>query len=189
MMANLAAHEEKVAARTRMEEETGEKQKGRNPKPLETGSKPKDQVNFTDPDSRIMPSTEGFVQAYNAQAVVDNASHLVVAAHVSDRCNDKRELDPAIEQLGKVGKPDGMLADAGYFSKENVERCIANGTTPYIAVGREKRNQPVNEHCAVGRRLPGRRRRGCPNEAPAENAGRQSGICKPQGHRGKRRSV
>ena len=108
----------------------------------------------------------------------------MVAAHVSDRCNDKRELEPAIEQLGKVGKPDGMLADAGYLSKENVECCIANGMTPYIAAGREKRNQPVNEHCAVVADCPADADEVDPNEAPAENAGRQSGICKTQGHRG-----
>ena len=48
------------------------------------GPHPKDQVNFTDPESRIMPSSEGFVQGFNSQAAVDNGSHLIVAGHVAD---------------------------------------------------------------------------------------------------------
>ena len=82
-----------------------------------------------------MPSSQGFVQAYNAQAAVDIDSHLVVAEHVSNHTNDKQELAPALRCLDEreevVGQPQALLADAGYFSDENVKRCEAEGIEPY----------------------------------------------------------
>ena len=76
-------------------------------------------------------SSQGFVQAYNAQAAVDIDSHLVVAEHVSNHTNDKQELAPALRCLDEreevVGQPQALLADAGYFSDENVKRCEAEG--------------------------------------------------------------
>ena len=138
---------EKMAAREAKQRETGRKPGGRPPKAPEAGPRAKDQVNFTDPGSRIMLSSEGFVQAYNAQGVVDNGSHLFVAGHVDNACNDKQQLEPALERLRaveeEVGKPDALLADTGYFSHANVEACERAGITPYIAAGREAHNQPL----------------------------------------------
>src|SRR5699024_4029885 len=76
--AQSAEHEAKLARREARGAASGRKPGGKAPKPPEAGPRDKDQVNLTDPDSRIMPSTEGFVQAYNAQAAVDVATHLVV---------------------------------------------------------------------------------------------------------------
>ena len=73
-----AEYEEKVKRRQKQEEETGKKARGRTPRPPQEGPQEKDQVNFTDEESRIMPSSAGFVQAYNAQATVDTATHLIV---------------------------------------------------------------------------------------------------------------
>ena len=96
-----------------------------------------------------MPSSQGFVQAYNAQAAVDIDSHLVVAEHVSNHTNDKQELAPALRCLDEreevVGQPQALLADAGYFSDENVKRCEAEGIEPYIASGRERHHRPLAE--------------------------------------------
>ena len=59
----------------------------------------KDQINLTDEESRIMPvSGGGFEQAYNAQAVVDNETLLIVSNHVSQKTNDKKELTPALSK-------------------------------------------------------------------------------------------
>ena len=102
--------------------------------------------------SDIMPSSEGFVQGYNAQAAVDIDSHLVVAEHVSEHTNDKQELAPALRCLDErqeaVGRPRALLADAGYFSDENVKRCEAEGIEPYIARGRERHHRPLAERLA-----------------------------------------
>lgn len=63
--AEQAECEEKLKRRKEREEQTGKKACGRAPKPPEAGPKDTDQVNFTDGESRIMPSHENFVQAYN----------------------------------------------------------------------------------------------------------------------------
>lgn len=143
-------HEEKLAARKAKEKKTGKKPKGPSPKPPEPGPKDKDQVNLTDNESRIMPSQGGgFEQAYNGQAAVDIASMLIVESHVTQQSNDKLELTPAVENLSrlpdKLGNVDTLLADAGYFSTDNVEKCEANDIVPYIAVERQQHNLPPQE--------------------------------------------
>ena len=99
-----------------------------------------------------MPFSEGFVQGYNAQAAVDIDSHLIVAEHVSDHTNDKQEVAPALRCLDErqevVGRPRALLADAGYFSDENVKRCEAEGIEPYIASGRERHHRALAERFA-----------------------------------------
>ena len=115
----MAAYEEKMAARAAKEAASGPGSRAvAHRKNRNRARHPKDQVNFTDPESRIMPSSEGFVQGFNAQATVDNGSHLIVAGHVTDACNDKQQIAPALEQLAAVeaviGKPEGILADTGY---------------------------------------------------------------------------
>ncbi len=145
-------YEEKLAARREKEKATGRKPRGREPKAPEAGPREKDQVNLTDAESRVMLTVDGFQQAYNAQSGVDVESHLVVTADVVDRGNDKREVEPALAALGALpgalGKPTGLLADAGYFSKKNVKRCEAVKLTPYVAMGREAHNPPLAERSA-----------------------------------------
>src|SRR5580658_1476185 len=78
-----AEHEAKLAAREAKTAATGKKPGGKPPAPPVEGPRPKDQINLTDEDSRIMPASGGgFEQAYNAQAVVAAGSLLVVAADV-----------------------------------------------------------------------------------------------------------
>ena len=44
-----------------------------------------------------------------------------------------------------MGKPEALVADAGYHSKENVEKCVEQEIEPYIAGSRERHNQPLGE--------------------------------------------
>ena len=141
-----AAYEEKVAARAKKAEETGRKPKGKQPKPPTAGPAPKDQVNLTDEESRIMPvSGGGFEQTYNAQAAVDTESKLIVAAHITQQSNDKLELEPTLKNLAalpkKLGTVTELLADSGYFSESNVNACVGDEITPYIAVDRQSHNR------------------------------------------------
>jgi len=77
-------HAEKIAARQKKAEATGKKPRGPEPKPPEPGPQKKDQVNLTDEESRIMPSSDkGFVQAYNAQAAVDADTMIIIESHIS----------------------------------------------------------------------------------------------------------
>jgi transposase len=145
-----AAYEEKVAARAKKVEETGKKPKGKQPKPPTAGPAPKDQVNLTDRESRIMPvSGGGFEQTYNAQATVDTESKLIVTAHITQQSNDKLELEPTLKNLNALPKQLGnvteLLADSGYFSETNVNACIDEDITPYIAVDRQSHNRSLWE--------------------------------------------
>ncbi len=75
-----AEHRAKLAAREAKAEATGKKPGGKPPAPPVEGPQPKDQINLTDEDSRIMPvAGGGFDQCYNAQAVVAVESLLVIA--------------------------------------------------------------------------------------------------------------
>jgi transposase len=101
--------------------------------------KPKAQRNFTDPDSRIMVKGGEFLQGYNAQAAVDAESQIIVAAAVTNQPPDQEHLAPMLEQvIANCGEaPAVATADSGYFSRENVAACVAQGVDPYIAVGRD----------------------------------------------------
>jgi len=147
--AEQAEHEAKLKQRKHKETRTGKKAGGREPKPPEAGPREKDQINFTDEESRIMPSSEGFVQAYNAQAAVDIDSHLIVQNHITQQSNDKQEVEPTLKGLKQaeahLGTAEGLLADAGYFSADNVKQCEAAKVTPYISDHRERHNLPWDE--------------------------------------------
>lgn len=152
-------HRAKEAAREAKEKATGKKPRGRTPTPPEPGPKSKDQVNLTDSDSRIMPSSsKGFEQAYNAQAAVDVDSMLIVESHITQQSNDKLELVPAVESLCNLpvnlGAVDTVLADAGYFSENNVERCEGMSIVPYIAAERQEHNTALEERFSEPEPLP-----------------------------------
>lgn len=120
-LAKMAAREAKIAA-------TGKTPGGKPPAPPVEGPLPTDQINLTDEDSRIMPvAGGGFEQCYNAQAVVAAGSLLVLANDVTQAANDKQQIEPMLDKLGALpdamGKPENLLADAGYFSAANVEAC------------------------------------------------------------------
>jgi transposase len=139
--AERAEYERKMKARSEREQETGKKPKGPRPKPPSRAHDPRAQINLTDEESRIMPSADGVVQAYNAQAVVDCQSQLVLSAELSQRPTDRRLLADAVaacqalpHELGIVTE---LLADAGYSSEGNVMLCEAAGITPFISFGRE----------------------------------------------------
>lgn len=86
--------------------------------------KPKDQINFTDPESRIMkdPTTKGFIQGYNAQCAVDTQSQVIVAADITLEPNDKKQIEPMVSRIKEnLGiSPKKLSADAGYFSEDNI---------------------------------------------------------------------
>jgi IS5 family transposase len=142
-----AEYEAKCQARE-AKRQAGKTPRGPEPQPPAAGPKDTDQVNLTDPDSRIMKATgKGFEQAYNAQAAVDTATMLVVGHQLTQAPNDKQQLEPMIEQLEALpealGKVEGLAADTGYFSTHNVACCEAAQITPYIATGKESHHPPL----------------------------------------------
>jgi transposase len=131
---------------------TGKKPRGKEPKAPETGPKAKDQINLTDEESRIMPSADGFVQGYNAQAAVDVDSMLVIATTLTQQTNDKQQVEPMLSELKGLqdhfGKPETLLADNGYFSNTNIQACVKQKITPLIALGREAHHLPLEQRLA-----------------------------------------
>jgi transposase len=106
----------------------------------------KAQRNFTDPDSRIMVDGEGaFVQAYNAQIVVDDATQVIVAQALTNQPPDSEHARPLLEQArDNCGSaPTRASLDAGYFSEKNVLGLLALHIDPYIATGRNKHGQAL----------------------------------------------
>lgn len=152
--AEKAEYEQKMADRKVKEKRTGKKIPGREPKPPEPGPKDSDQVNFTDPDSRIMlTSSNGWQQAYNVQHSVDMDSYMILGGHLTQATNDKQQLTPALNILEnlpeELGTPKRIAADSGYFSQSNVEGVTDRQATPYIAKGRQTHHPDWRQRLAT----------------------------------------
>lgn len=105
----------------------------------------KAQRNFTDPDSRILQTRDGFVQGYNAQAAAD-ADHQVIVAHgLTPNGSDQDQLRPMIEAIeAAAGRlPDELSADAGYCSEDNLKALEEHAIRGYLATGRQKHGTPA----------------------------------------------
>jgi len=106
----------------------------------------KAQRSFTDPDARIMKTSDGsFQYCYNAQVIADERSQVVLAWRIGQSGADcpalpgmLTELDTGLTAAGITARPRTLLADAGYFSAANVEAALAAGIDPLIATGRLK---------------------------------------------------
>lgn len=117
----------------------------------------KAQRNFTDPDSKIMKtSNKGFDQCGNAQ-IVTTEGQIIVAADVTNQANDVRQVEPMVEQLQSNieaaslgGTVKTFIADAGYFSETNITAVTAAKMDPLIATQRLKHSEQIPE-CAKGR--------------------------------------
>ncbi len=100
----------------------------------------KAQENFTDPDSRIMKSAEGFTQAYNTQIAVDENTQLIVATGLTQCAADNGELLALVEEVERiVGEvPQQVLADAGYKGETNFEQLEHKDIDAYVSLARER---------------------------------------------------
>jgi transposase len=118
--------------------------------PAEAVPDPKDQINFTDPESRIMKaSNKGWDQCGNAQAVT-NEHQIILAADVTDQANDVRQAVPMVDQtranLDAAGVKDAIkaaLGDAGYYSETNATDLEQRGIEAYLATERLKHHEKV----------------------------------------------
>lgn len=104
----------------------------------------KAQRNFTDPDSRIMKTSDNsFHQCYNAQAVVDDAHQVIVATRLGNSPADAPTFtDMVNDTITNCGtRPGQVVADAGYFSEDNVAAATEAGIDALIATGRMKHGE------------------------------------------------
>jgi transposase len=119
-----------------------------NIKPYPLSDRPAGKLNVTDPDSRNLKTTRGWVQGYNAQAAV-TAEQIVVAAEVSSESLDTANLQPMVEtaraELEAAGvdeAPGVVLADAGYWKNEAIEALVAQGIQTLVAPDADRRKEP-----------------------------------------------
>ena len=112
--------------------------------------KPKSQRSFTDPEARMMKTSDGFHYAYNAQAVADEHRQVILATHVTQAATDVNQLlpmldkiDTSLEAAGIMKRAKVTLADAGYCSTGNIDTATGDGHDVLVATGRLKHHEQV----------------------------------------------
>jgi transposase len=113
---------------------------------------PKTQRNFTDPESRMMKTTNGFHYAYNAQTVVDEGSQVVLAAEVTQQATDVDQLffmigvtEGNLDAADIDDSPEVILADAGYCSEANLQQVADAEINALVATGRIRGKERVSD--------------------------------------------
>src|SRR3954471_7021448 len=106
---------------------------GRPPDPYQPPATPEGRINLTDPDSHVVKGLRGFLQGYNAQAVT-NEHQIVLAAEIETVGADFGHLEPMLDaaqrELAGAGSdelPEVLLADAGYWHGEQMQRILDRG--------------------------------------------------------------
>jgi transposase len=121
---------------------------GHNMKPKPLPAEPTGKLNVTDPDSRNLKTTRGWVQGYNAQAVV-TSDQVIIAADISTESLDTANLEPmveaacaALEAAGVTDTPGVVLADAGYWKNDAIETIVNRGIQTLVAPDADSRKEP-----------------------------------------------
>ena len=118
----------------------GRKKNGKTPAPPKLEPEGKTQQNFTDPESRVLLTKDGYIQGYNAQAAVDAEAQIIVAHGLTQSMSDQDQLIALVDGIKKnLGrKPKEASADAGYCSEANLGALADRRIGAYIATGRAK---------------------------------------------------
>jgi transposase len=121
---------------------------GSPPKPYEPPEVPQGKINVTDPDSRLVKGMRGWLQGYNAQAAT-NDQQIVIAAEITVDSPDFGHLEPILtaarrelEAAGVSDSPEVVLADAGYWHQDQMERIVADGIQVLIPPDSSRRKAP-----------------------------------------------
>ena len=132
-----------AAGQRAKDDEQDRPRRGRPPKDPPGTPAESAQRNFTDPESRIMKTRDGFIQGYNAQAAVDADHQVIVAQSLTNSAVDIRQLEPMLDQIKRnTGRQTKELsADAGYCSEQNLKTLNRRRIRGYIATGRQKHGE------------------------------------------------
>ena len=134
-------------AKRALEERAREQAKSKDEPEEKAKPEAKMQYNFTDPESRILPGADGFVQAYNAQIAVEPDFQWIVGQRVTQAANDKQQLQPTLEAIRQQAghTPQAVMTDSGYCSEANLQYLEKKKIEGFIATDRESyrdRQQP-----------------------------------------------
>ena len=146
-MQEAEAKKAQIVERTREEERRGRRFAGKPPKivdPEQAKPAPRAQRNFTDPESRIQKTPDGFIQGYTAVLAVDQEAQVIVSQHVTPSAPEVNELLPAVDRIRLVlrRKPKQVVADAGFWSEANLEGLAQREIDGYVARHRSKHSEP-----------------------------------------------
>src|SRR5919206_2487860 len=118
---------------------------GRPPDPYQPPATPEGRINVTDPDSRVVKGLRGFLQGYNAQAVTTE-HQVILAAEIETVGADFGHLEPMLDAAqrelraaGITDTPGVLLADAGYWHQQQMERIVDRGVAVLIPPDASKR--------------------------------------------------
>jgi len=138
-------------AKRALEERAREQAKSKGKDPEEAQPTKKAQYNFTDPESRMLKGSDGFVQGYNTQIAVEPVFQLIVGQRVTQAANDKQQMVPLVEAIEKQSgqKPEAVLADNGYCSDEHLKYLARKRMEGFVATGKQKHSQR-REPCKRG---------------------------------------
>lgn len=116
----------------------------------------KAQRNFTDGDSRIMPSHGGFIAGYNGQIAVDAESQVIVAQRLGTNPADFGGLEPLVDDImDDLGQAPGEVSgDTGFASEANLHAMDARGIEPYLCPGRMRHGSTDPEAGRILKRTP-----------------------------------
>jgi len=151
----------------------------------------------SDRDSRFLRSREGFVLGYTAEAAV-SADGMILAARVTQAANDHASLVPLVDQVERRcgQRPEKVLADAGFYSNQNVEAMEEYGVELYVpdsVLARElKQDQRVSGAMRISHPGLKRMRQRLRSPAGRKLYERRKGLIEPvfgtlKEHRGMRR--
>jgi transposase len=146
--------------------------KGRPKRAADGGPPDKAQRNFTDPDSRILKTRNGFVQGYNGQIAVDSHRQVITAHRLTTNGSDHGALVPLVDDTTRLcgRKPGEVSADAGFCSEDNLAALESRAIAGYLMPGRARHNQPGD----TGRRRIAPGSRVAKMETKLRRAGRRS---------------
>jgi transposase len=145
--AELARRESRLRkiqeAKAALEAEAREQAEQAGKDPAQATPAPKAQRNFTDPESKIQKTPDGFIQGYNAQAAVDGHAQVIVAQTVTPMAADVGHLVPLVTAITTDlrRRPRRVLADAGYCAEDNLQALEDKAIDAYIATGRQKHTE------------------------------------------------
>jgi transposase len=129
-------------AQRALEERAREQAQSEGKDPEQARPTKKAQYNFTDPESRMLKGPDGFVQGYNTQIAVEPVFQLIVG-QLTQAANDKQQMMPLVEAIEEQSgqKPEGVLADNGYCSDENLKYLAGRRMEGFVATGKQKHGE------------------------------------------------
>jgi transposase len=110
----------------------------RRPEPGQPNDKA--QRNFTDPESKIMKTKDGFEQSYSASIAVDAQSHVIVGRLLTNQQSDQASLQPLLDDIRASlrSTPSEVSADAGYCSEANFAALDRRRIRGFVSTGRKR---------------------------------------------------